>query len=230
MSNKPQQPDFSLIIASAVHDMKNSLGMLLHSVDALCEGIPKDLQQQLNTATIKYETERVNSYLIQLLGLYRLQNEKLSLNVDEYFLSDLLDEHKAQYQEVLEARSIELKLDTDPSLSWYFDRELILGVINNALNNASRYTKSQIELVAYENHDQLIIEVHDDGTGYPQAMLEADPSEINNNLNFSTGSTSLGLYFAAMVTKMHTQGEREGFISLSNGGRLGGGVFTVTLP
>lgn len=230
MSNKPQHPDFSLIIASAVHDMKNSLGMLMHSVDTLCEDLPKDLQQQLNTATIRYETERVNSYLIQLLGLYRLQNERLSLNVDEYFLSDLLDEHRAQYEDVLEARNIKMTLHSDASLSWYFDRELILGVINNALNNASRYTKSRIELIAYELDDQLIIEVHDDGSGYPQAMLEAEPSEINNNLNFSTGSTSLGLYFAAMVTKMHTQGDREGFISLSNGGRLGGGVFKVTLP
>lgn len=225
-----QAPDFSLIIASAVHDMKNSLGMLLHSVDGLCDQIPEDLQSKLNTATIKYEAERVNSYLVQLLGLYRLQNKKLSLHIDEYYLADLLDEHKAQYQEVLDSRNISLSVDTEQSLTWYFDRELILGVINNALNNASRYTKNKIELCAYESEDALKIEVHDDGDGYPQFMLDADPGEINKNINFSTGSTSLGLYFASMVTKLHVQGERQGEITISNGGRLGGGVFTVTLP
>ena len=103
--------DFSLIIASAVHDMKNSLGMLLHSVECLCEALPKETQQELNTATIKYETERVNSYLVQLLGLYRLENEKLSAHIDEHFVIDLLDEHRAQYLEVFESRNIEFKLD-----------------------------------------------------------------------------------------------------------------------
>ena len=225
-----QKPDFSLIIASAVHDMKNSLGMLLHSVDTLCDQLPEDLKAEFNTATIKYETERVNSYLVQLLGLYRLQNQKLSLHIDEYFLSDLLDEHQAQYQEVLESKGISINVETDPGLSWYFDRELILGVINNALNNASRYTKQKIELIAYENDQGLMIEVHDDGDGYPEFMLKADPSEINNNINFKTGSTSLGLYFAAMVARMHEQGDKKGDIGLSNGGRLGGGVFTVCLP
>lgn len=230
MTDNTEQPDFSLIIASAVHDMKNSLGMLLHSVDHLCEQLPANLKHELNTATIKYETERVNSYLVQLLGLYRLQNHNLSLHIDEYYLSDLLDEHRAQYQEVLQSKNIELNTETDEALSWYFDRELILGLINNALNNASRYTKSKIDLCAFVDDNQLVIEVHDDGDGYPAFLLAAEPGEIIKNISFSTGSTSLGLYFASMVAKMHKQGEACGSIHLSNGGRLGGGVFTVRLP
>lgn len=230
MENQKEQPDFSLIIASAVHDMKNSLGMLLHSVDTLCDDLPDELKQQLNTSTIKYEAERVNSFLVQLLGLYRLQNQKLSLHIDEHYLSDLLDEHKAHYQEVLDNRGVELITETDPSLTWYFDRELILGLVNNALNNASRYTKDKICLCAYQDGDHLVIEVHDDGDGYPASMLDADPSDINKNINFRTGSTSLGLYFASQVARLHVEGERSGYIELSNGGKLDGGVFRVKLP
>ena len=230
MNDKRTQPDFSLIIASAVHDMKNSLGMLLHSVDSLCDELPEETKKQLNTATIKYEAERVNSFLVQLLGLYRLQNHKLSLSVDEHFVSDLLDEHKAQYQEVFESRDVELSVESDPSLTWYFDRELILGVVNNALNNASRYTRNKIILCAFEEDNQLVIEVHDDGEGYPDFMLEADPGDINQNISFKTGSTSLGLYFASEVAALHKEGDRDGHIAISNGGKLGGGVFAVYLP
>lgn len=230
MTNEDEQPDFSLIIASAVHDMKNSLGMLLHSVDNLCDQLPEETRKQLNTSTIMYEAERVNSFLVQLLGLYRLQNHKLSLAVDEYFLSDLLDEHKAQYQEVFDHRGITLDIQTDPSLTWYFDRELILGVVNNALNNASRYTREKIILCASEANGELVIEVHDDGQGYPDAMLEADPGDINKNINFKTGSTSLGLYFASKVAGLHKEGGRSGRITITNGGKLGGGLFSVYLP
>lgn len=228
--NEPKQPDFSMIIASAVHDMKNSLSMLLHSVDQMCDALPDDWKQKNNTTTVKYEAERVNSYLIQLLGLYRLQNKKLSLHIDEYFLSDLLEEQVAHYEPMLNDKNIELTVSADESFVWYFDREIVLGVLNNALNNASRYTKSQIEIVAKEENNFLVIEIHDDGKGYPQDLLDSAPGEILNNINFQTGSTSLGIYFAEMVTRLHTQGDRKGSIKLSNGGRLGGGVFSIYLP
>jgi K+-sensing histidine kinase KdpD len=224
------QPDFSMIIASAVHDMKNSLGMLLHSVDQMCEELPDDWKQKSNTTTVKYEAERVNSYLIQLLGLYRLQNKMLTLHIDEYFLSDLLEEQVAHYEPMLKDKNITLSISTDDNFVWYFDREIVIGVLNNALNNASRYTKSAIEIVAKEEDDYLVIEIHDDGKGYPKLLLESQPGEILNNINFQTGSTSLGIYFAEMVTRLHTQKGRHGSIKLANGGRLGGGVFSIYLP
>ncbi len=229
-NTEKNQPDFSLIIASAVHDMKNSLSMLLHSVDQMCEALPDDWKQKNNTTTVKYEAERVNSYLIQLLGLYRLQNKMLSLHIDECFISDLLDEQIAHYEPMLTDKNIQLITDADEDLSWYFDREIVMGVLNNALNNASRYTKSKVEISAALNGDYLEISIHDDGEGYPKMLLEAAPGEILNNINFQTGSTSLGIYFAEMVTRLHVQGDKKGYIKLSNGGRLGGGVFSIFLP
>lgn len=231
MSQSEQnQPDFSLIIASAVHDMKNSLSMLLHSVDQMCEELPEEWKQRNNTTTVKYEAERVNSYLIQLLGLYRLQNKMLSLHIDECFIHDLLEEQVAHYEPMLTDKNITLTINAEENLAWYFDREIVMGVLNNALNNASRYTKSRIEISAHIKDDFLVIEIHDDGTGYPGMLLEAAPGEILNNINFQTGSTSLGIYFAEMVTRLHVQGDKKGSIKLSNGGKFGGGVFSIYLP
>lgn len=228
--SEQQQPDFSMIIASAVHDMKNSLSMLLHSVDMLCDELPEQLRDQTQVATVQYEAERVNSYLIQLLGLYRLQDQRLSIHIDEHNIRDLLDEQVAQYQTMLSGKSIELTIECEDDLTWFFDREIILGVLNNTLNNASRYTKGHIIAMAKVIDNELIIEIHDDGGGYPKEMLDADPGDIMKNINFRTGSTSLGLYFASKVAQLHTQGDKQGYIALSNGGKLGGGVFSIHLP
>ena len=228
--NKNLEPDFSLIIASAVHDMKNSLGMLLHSVDSMCDEFPEDWKNKPNVTTVQYEAERVNSYLVQLLGLYRLQNKLLTLHIDEYYLEDLLDEQSAHYTQIFQSKNIKLSISVEKNLTWYFDREIILGVLNNALNNASRYTQENIEITAKIADNFLLIEIHDDGKGYPDELLAAPPGEILNDINFNTGSTSLGIYFAAMVTKLHTQGDQHGYIKLANGGNLGGGVFSIYLP
>ena len=227
-------PEFSLIIASAVHDMKNSLGMLIHSVDDLCESLPEEQKQNLDLTTIKYEAERVNNDLIQLLGLYRLQKSKLSAHIDEHHLDDILAEQRAQYSEIFSPKGVELEVRTDVNLSWYFDRELIQGILNNALNNAIRYTNDKVlicaQLEAVNDHEYLSVCVHDNGKGYPKSLLEADPCAINNNINFKTGSTSLGLYFAAMVAKLHNEGDLLGQIKLENDSELGGGVFKLLLP
>ena len=127
-------------------------------------------------------------------------------------------------------QNIKLSISTVDSFTWYFYREIVISVLNNALNNASRYTKSAIELVATEENGYLVIEIHDDGNGYPKLLLDSPPGEILNNINFQTGSTSLGIYFAEMVTRLHTHKERQGSIKLANGGRLGGGVFSIHLP
>lgn len=229
MNNTNNTPDFAMVMASAVHDMKNSLSMLLHSLDEIREELPENMRQSGKVATLQYEAERVNNDLIQLLGIYRLQNENLSLHVDEYYVSDFLDEQAARYELLLKARQIELKVDCDPQLIGYFDRDLVSGILNNTLTNASRYTKDTVQLSAYETNAGLVLEVADNGRGYPNSMLDA-PGDILKGIDFSTGSTSLGLYFAAQVAELHQQQGKKGYIELANDSVLGGGAFRIYLP
>lgn len=223
------QPDFAMVMASAVHDMKNSLSMLLHSLEEIREELPAEFSQSGKVATLQYEAERVNNDLIQLLGIYRLQNRNLSLHDDEHYVSDFLDEQVARYELLLKARNITLEVDCPADLIGYFDRDLIAGILNNTLTNASRYTEDRIQLTAYESDFGLVIEVADNGRGYPPAMLEA-PGDILKGIDFSTGSTSLGLYFAAHVAAQHQQRGKKGYIELINNSRLGGGAFRIYLP
>ncbi|MCH2157721.1 MAG: HAMP domain-containing histidine kinase [Oleiphilaceae bacterium] len=235
MSKNPKATaDFSLILASSVHDMKNSLGMLIHSVETLCEQLPEDQQKGLGVSTIRYEAERVNNDLIHLLGIYRIKEKKLAAHLDEFYLDDICSEQRAQYQEILANKGISLEIECPNHLAWFFDRELVSGIINNALNNASRYTKAKIKITAksitIDADEYLEISINDDGQGYPKSILEIEPDEVLNNINFKSGSTSLGLYFASQVASLHQQGSKRGRISLENGGQLGGGLFRVFLP
>lgn len=220
--------NFSMVIASAVHDMKNSLSMLLHSLDELREEHGPELTESKRFNTLQYEAQRVHGDLVQLLGLYRLQEDKLTPHVDEHHVPDFLALQLARHQPLLEGRNILCTLQAS-EISGYFDHDLIGGILTNTINNAIRYTRSKIALAAREEDGYLIISVSDDGQGYPQEMLD-DPKPCLNSLDFDTGSTSLGLYFASSVANLHRNGERSGFILLSNGGPLGGGVFEVWLP
>lgn len=222
-----QEIDFSTVIASAVHDMKNSLGMLLNSLDELREELPQ-AQHSPRFNTLQYEAQRVHGDLIQLLGLYRMEQQSLSAHIEEHFVQDFLDEQVAQHQVLMSARGITLQVQAEP-VSGFFDRDLVTGVLNNILNNAIRYTDTIIRLSARDEAGYLVLTVEDDGQGYPEHMRTA-PEQSHKGIEFSTGSTNLGIYFAAQIARLHREGERQGKIRLTNEGQLGGGVFEIWLP
>lgn len=229
--NKDVQADFALVLASSVHDMKNSLGMLLTSLEDVIEDAPpRDDKQAQQFATLQYEASRINTELIQLLALYRMQNNRLPVQVDEHYLIDVLEEQAARNDMLFKTRKLTLELDCDDSLSWYFDSELLGGVINNILVNAARYSREKILIKACLVDDGLEVSIADDGAGYPQSMLQNPERSFEQTVDFSSGSTHLGLYFAHCVASMHCRNDQRGYTRLSNGGPLGGGVFSVTLP
>ena len=229
MAEEHTKPDFSMVMASAVHDMKNSLSMLLHSLEMINEELPEEMKTSGKVATLQYEAERVNNDLIQLLGVYRLENDKLSIHVDEHYVRDFLEEQAVRYEGLLQSRSINFRIECEDDLIGYFDRDMVAGIINNTLTNAARYTKDTIILKAYQEDNNTIFEIADNGSGYPESMCNA-PGKIFKGIDFETGSTSLGIYFAYQVAHMHKQGDNVGTIALENGGELNGGIFRIRLP
>ena len=52
------------------------------------------------------------------------------------------------------------------------DRELVKGVLVNALNNAYLYTHDKIHIAASQQGKLLELRVEDNGRGYPERLLQ----------------------------------------------------------
>lgn len=74
----------------------------------------------------------------------------------------------------------------------------------------------------------VVMRVEDNGPGYP-AQMQHSGSQASG-LDFHTGNTGLGLYFAAQVARMHGNGERHGYTQTDNQGIDNGGRFSLFLP
>lgn len=226
-----QQLDFSTVLAACVHDMKNSLFMLLQSIEQLAENreLPPDQQQEL--AKLHYEAYRVNTNLMQLLGLYRMERDRLPLTIEEYFVADLFEELIVKNSLYLESKGIEIETDVDPDLMWYLDGDLINNLLTDVVNNALRYCKQRLLLSASANEQGLlVITIEDDGPGYPEHMLQFKVDRETQSFDVKSGRTGLGLYFAGLIASSHKNKSVHGDIKLANGGQFGGSVFTLTLP
>lgn len=221
---------FPTVLASTVHDMKNSLGMLLQALDTIIERIPETVRDDLRElAVVKYESERVNHDLVQLLALYKIEQDQLPLNIGYHDVTEFLEEQGLLYGELLQYRHIELSVHADEGLFWYFDADLLASALGNIITNTIRYSKSAIELHAFIQDNALQLIVADDGPGYPKAMIEKQQDYLLG-INQSSGSTGLGLYFSGQIARLHSKDGRQGHIVLANGQPMSGGAFRMVLP
>lgn len=227
--NDDPQLDFSTVLASTVHDMKNSLSLLMQNWQLWLDRLPPELAESGERGVIEYESLRLNGMLMQMLGLYKLQINQLPLNPDWTDIEELLQEQLARHTEILQARNIRSACQIEGVELFVLDTELIDSVIGNVINNSIRYTRTAIQLSASQENDMLLIQVNDDGRGYPDDMLGRYGSDTQD-ADVSNGTTGLGLYFGQCIAHMHQRDGKHGYIELSNGGELGGGLFRLYLP
>ncbi len=231
MAKDDKELEFSLVLGNAVHDMKNSVAMLLSAVDEISElCASEDDASRAAFGQLRYEGKRLNSNLVQVLTLYKINADRYSLNLDEHDVAEVLEECFLENEGLLAIKGIELEMDCAEDISWFFDRSLIVGLVNSVINNAYKYTRDRIRIGAHTTGDgYLAITVEENGEGYPEAMLYSD-QEQQTNIDFKSGSTGLGLYFTSVIAQMHRHKDRCGYIATTNEGIDGGGRFTLFLP
>lgn len=228
-SPEPDQSMFETVLASTVHDMKNSLSLLLSQLDNISDSLERETDNQLAVNDLRYQASRINISLMELLTLYKLDKKQVGIQFNEVIVVDFIADCIAAYSLLAENKDIQLDMQCDDALIWFFDPDMVGIAINNIIGNCIRYTKSKVLVSAELYNGQLSIRIDDDGQGYPENMID-EPEQLMKKINFNTGSTGLGLYFAATIAQRHQRQHRCGNIQIDNDSPIGGGCFQINLP
>ncbi|MGR9053124.1 MAG: sensor histidine kinase [Gammaproteobacteria bacterium] len=220
--------DFSAVLASSIHDIKNSMSHVRELLAGLAKH--KNFAENPQFRQLEIEANRMNASLMQLLILYKIDSSLFKPMIDEYPAHDLLADVAAQQQNLLAMSRIDLSIECPEDLFCYCDSALIDTALNSIVNNAQRFCRKHIILSAEAAAgDGIRFSVEDDGEGYPEALAgNADPHIGAGELH--TGNTGLGLIFAATIAQLHSKGEQRGYITTDNQSRLGGARFSLFLP
>ena len=133
------------------------------------------------------------------------------------------------YARYAENNRIKLTVDCDEALRWFFDAELIGIAVNNVIGNCIRYAKSEVRISARIEDRFLVIQVEDDGDGYPESILHSD-DDYYRDVSLGSGSTGLGLYFSRTIAYSHQKSGAFGQVLIDNHSVLSGGRFRLKLP
>ncbi|MCK9620997.1 MAG: HAMP domain-containing histidine kinase [Methylobacter sp.] len=218
---------FPAVLASSVHDIKNSLTALralLSQLENACqEPKPTEFRQ------LEFETNRMNNCLMQLLTLYKIESSQFYLSIDEHSAVDILEDVVAQQSTLLSLSNVQLLTECNDDLFCYCDGTLISNALCTLVNNAQRYCRSKILLSVAPEDDYIVFCIEDDGKGYPESLMSSDHKQLPQ-IDLANGNTGLGLFFTETIAQLHANGDKRGFIVTDNNSQFGGARFKLYLP
>ena len=196
------------VLASGIHDAKNQLFIAESHIAA------REAELRIDLSEARYAIETAADRLSRTLAAYRLLRDDARLAVVPANIADLCDEIALEQGKHLSTTGIRLSVDCQVFDEWPLDRELVTDMLNNAVQNAGRFARSQIRLSAQTELDGLTLRVEDDGPGYSSLPPK----------------NGIGLMVGKRLAELHVRQNSHGTLQLRNGSALGGAIFELHLP
>jgi two-component system sensor histidine kinase KdpD len=165
----------SALLNSISHDLRTPLATVLGSTTTMIEygkNMPAATRADL-LESVREEAERLNRYVGNLLDMTRLEGGGLNLRDDWVDVRDVLGAAAERVSRRLGKRHIDRDFPADlPVIR--LDPNLLEQAVVNILENAIAYSPDDtaIELAAYEDRNNVVISIEDEGKGIPTAELE----------------------------------------------------------
>ena len=218
------------IIHLAAHDLKNPLSGIL--------GITDHIKKQRNDAEqldeicdlIKDSSQRMMHILDDILKSGFLESGKIQLKVSPYPFQEVVRQVLLANKNAADKKSQNFQVEISEQISVLIDRNRMMEVLDNLVNNAVKYApkKSEITIRIFQENGDAVFSIFNHGVGL---SLEDKNNIFNKFSKLSAkptggeGSTGLGLSIVKMLTEMH-----GGQISAESDGIANGVKFILRLP
>ena len=195
-------------LAGLSHELKTPLTNMRGFAEPLADGELPAEQSTEFAGRILANVERMQSLIDDLLDLSRIESGVWTPEPDDISLGGLVDSAWNSLLPRQEDRNIELERDYPPDLQLRVDRDALVQVLCNLLDNAVRYTPEggSVRLTTSRSEDRTRIEVSDDGPGIPTAQLERVFERfyrVDTARSRQAGGTGLGLSIVKHLVAAH---------------------------
>ena len=210
------------------HEFRTPLTMIqgaLEKIESLNK-IPKEMVYSIQL--MNKSTNRMLRLINQLLEFRKMQNNKLSLMLEETDVMVFFYDIYRSFKETADDKQIDFHFaPSTSSYKMFVDQSKLDKIVYNLLSNALKYTpkggKVVFAIIVNEEVGKLFISVSDNGVGIPKEKQGELFSRFMQS-GFSHNSVGIGLHLTYELVNVH-----KGSISFDEN-EGGGSVFTVILP
>jgi signal transduction histidine kinase len=217
----------SQFAAAAAHELRTPLAGLQLYGDMLADGLGDPTKLRDYARRMSEEASRLGRVVSNVLGFSQLERGNLAVDAKPGPLGGVLKELAERAEPALDRAGAMLALDVSPDLRARFDRDALIRVVGNLLDNAEKYGRAAedrtIELAAREIDDTVEVTVRDHGPGI-SAEARAKLFRAFSRGVDADGPAGLGLGLALSKSLAHAMG---GELAYRDGE---GATFVLRLP
>jgi two-component system sensor histidine kinase KdpD len=216
------------LLASISHDLRTPLATIAAGAATLAGNLEalSLADRAALAASVSEEATRMSERITTLLDLVRLETGAIQPRFDLYALDELVGSVLNRFEQRLRRHRVRIELPENLPLL-RIDGRLIEQVLENLLDNASKYTPagSEIRISAQQLSRQVEVSIEDNGPG----LAVADPEILFEKFQRGTqegavGGIGLGLAICRTILALH-----KGRIWAENRAPHGA-AFRFTLP
>ena len=213
-------------IANVSHELKTPLAVMGNYATMLQQpGICEEDRLEYAKA-ISHSSQGLAALITNILKLNKLENQQIFPKHEEYDLSGQLCEALLQFEDVWEAKNLEIEADIDDDVKLRSDAELLSLVWNNLISNAVKFTPDggTVRVSLKSEEKNVLVSVSDTGCGIsPEVGKHIFEKFYQGDTSHATQGNGLGLALVKRVVDI-LQGE----ISVQSTPGLGS-TFTVRI-
>ncbi len=221
-----------VLAALVVHDLRSPLSAIQGYLELLREEIASYPDAKQANGYIDDATTLLGKALglvATILDVDELEDGILQTNIQPVRLIELVDRARAGARPHFEVRQLGCDVGVDPDMLVNVDRELFGRVIENLLDNATRYAPRGGRCAIAARFDGALLEVAIGNNGPPVPEAERDRIfgryfQVERRRASARANRGLGLYFCKLAIEAH-----GGTIHVETRGDLGA-VFVVRVP
>jgi PAS domain S-box-containing protein len=215
-------------LAMLSHELRNPLAPIRSGLDVLV------LEQCASPEMLQVMQEQVN-HLVRLvddlLDISRIVRGRIELRRERVDLNQIVQCAVNTMQSTLDRQQQRVELDLPEESPWLdADPVRLLQVVENLVNNASKYSEPSTTIRIHVHRDESLVHLHvrDEGIGISPELLPRIFelfTQAARSLDRSQGGLGIGLTLVKALVEMH-----HGAVSATSEGEGQGSEFSITLP
>jgi PAS domain S-box-containing protein len=198
-------------ISLASHQLRTPASAVKQYAGMLLQGYAGDMtEQQLRMVETIYEcNERQITIVNDLLRVAQVDAGKVKLRPIKTDIATIVHEIIQDLASKFETRGQQVEYAPDePEITAVIDPQLMRMVIENIIDNASKYTPEGKRIVVRvrRRSRHVIVAIEDQGVGIEVQNIQQifqKFSRVPNSLSNKVGGTGLGLYWAKKIVDLH---------------------------
>ena len=155
-------------VANASHELRSPLTSVQGFLQAVLDGTATDEDKEKYLKIALSETKRLNSLITSMLDLSRLDSGKNPLVYTKFDINNIINEIVDKFEPALIKKALQVNVEFSRDICYVFaDKEKIIQVITNLLDNAIKYSPAYSRIIITTNihENKAYVTVRDFGYG-----------------------------------------------------------------